>query len=463
MRSLHGVAVLFLLPSILACTDFVFVIDGASKGFQGDTDLLICLVDGIDVSPRGHRLALVEYGAQSAKASKWPKFLFKHIKSSPQAVSALRRFPRFEGPSDATGVLEIIANEVLPLRQSPEVPFVIVHLSDGRFNGSDPRIANLSALLARQANVYVFSAASARDVDVNALAAFSGGNRSRVVVGGDVHGKMLNALRQFLKCEAVEETPRRKPKVNSFVDSAISRTTPRTTKASSTSKGPKADEKKATQKDLKNKFYFNSTTTTTPKSTTTTTTTTPKPYTGKPGCQSDIVLLLDLSGGVRDKRDVYVRLATELVKALKIGPFDTQVGVVRFSGPGRTESQFHLNKHAELEPMLQEIESIEAMGGTTRTGEALLFAAEEFAEKYNARPKADRSVVVFTDGHSQDDPTEPARALQRKGVHVYAVAVEDTEVDPDTEQLLTIASDKQSFFFAKEFSHLKDKLVRRNC
>ena len=39
----------------------------------------------------------------------------------------------------------------------------------------------------------------------------------------------------------------------------------------------------------------------------------------------DIVLLVDMSGGALDKRERYLALASELVRALDIGEFAAQV------------------------------------------------------------------------------------------------------------------------------------------
>ncbi|TKR60877.1 hypothetical protein L596_028059 [Steinernema carpocapsae] len=509
MKAPLSALVFLLLPfAALACTDFVFLVDGSSASFESSVDLAVGLISNLDISSRGQHLSVVEYGAKPSKTLKWPQFLFKHIKSTPQSISVLRRLPVLDGPSDAGHVLEILNNEILPQRQSPDVPVVVIHLSDGLFNKSDySRISELATSASREPNVYLYPIATSKEFDVKSLTALAAGNRNRVIAAGDVHSKALNTLRQFFKCDLAkhEENLRRKPKLSGIQDAATTKTTqaPVTKKddgkrateslkengneknGEKNKQGPKDVEsqkekqgqrqnlkekktelvKKSTlpKDSLKNRFYFSSTSTTTTKKTTTTTTTTPKPFTGKPGCQSDVVILLDLSGGARDKHDNYLQFSSDLVKAFKIGPFDTQVAIVRYSGPGRTESQFHLNKHAERSSMTDEIASIQPMGGTTRTGEALLFAAEEFSEKLGARPKSERSIVVFTDGYSQDDPSDAARTVQRKGIHVYAVAVENDEVPPNTEQLLTIASDKQSFFFSKEFSHLKDKLVRRNC
>jgi hypothetical protein len=90
-----------------------------------------------------------------------------------------------------------------------------------------------------------------------------------------------------------------------------------------------------------------------------------------------------------------------------------------------------------------ELENAQPLGGTTRTKEAMLHARREFEHKFGGRDKADRVMIVFTDGYSQDDPAEIAPELRRERIHVYAVAVEDKEVAPNGDQLKAIASDPQ--------------------
>jgi uncharacterized protein with von Willebrand factor type A (vWA) domain len=92
---------------------------------------------------------------------------------------------------------------------------------------------------------------------------------------------------------------------------------------------------------------------------------------------------------------------------------------------------------------LAELTNAQPLGGTTRTKEAMLHARREFERKYGGREKADKVLVVFTDGYSQDDPAEVAAELRREKIQVYAVAVEDQELGPNEDQLKAIASDTQ--------------------
>jgi hypothetical protein len=77
----------------------------------------------------------------------------------------------------------------------------------------------------------------------------------------------------------------------------------------------------------------------------------------------------------------------------------------------------------------------------------MLHAKREFEHKFGGRDKADRILIVFTDGYSQDDPSEVATDFRKERIHVYAVAVEDSELKPNEDQLKVIATDPQVNYF----------------
>ncbi|VDM43635.1 unnamed protein product [Toxocara canis] len=169
------------------------------------------------------------------------------------------------------------------------------------------------------------------------------------------------------------------------------------------------------------------------------------------GCQLDVVLLMDFSGGAKDKRDAYIELASSLIKNLHLGPFDVQVAMIRYSGPGRADTVFHLNKHTNANDAVLEMAKAPHMGGTTRTGEAIKFAMSEFDEKNGGRKNAKKIIVLFTDGYSQEDPAEAAQLARRSGIEMNAVAVEDELVPPDTDQLVAIATESVQIIETRHF------------
>ncbi|KAI6199344.1 hypothetical protein M3Y96_00617100 [Aphelenchoides besseyi] len=186
----------------------------------------------------------------------------------------------------------------------------------------------------------------------------------------------------------------------------------------------------------------------------------------KLGCQFDVVILFDLSGNSFDKLQRYQQMTIDLIRQSELGEHAARFSLIRYSGPKRTDVLFHLNKHSNRSNLIKglnrimkrftfvsDIESVQVMGGTTRTKEAMEFALREFEPKFGGRDRneAQRHMIVFTDGHSQDDPADVADQLNKQRVHVFAVAVDDFNIKPDLEQLRLISSDSKSALLDAQF------------
>ena len=168
---------------------------------------------------------------------------------------------------------------------------------------------------------------------------------------------------------------------------------------------------------------------------------TARPAASRPDCLMDIVFLMDFSGGAIDKREKYVNIASEMIRNMNLGDLATQIAFVRYSGLRRTDSVFHLRKHRNTSAAIDEIAGTPSLGGTTRTGAAMLDAAREFDPRYGGRVDAQKFMVVFTDAYSQDDPVDASAKLYKERIKVLAVAVDDSSQPPDHEQLKAIATD----------------------
>lgn len=53
------------------------------------------------------------------------------------------------------------------------------------------------------------------------------------------------------------------------------------------------------------------------------------------------------------------------------------------------------------EEAIKDLRQAPSNGGTTRTGEAIHYAINEFDEKFGARKGARKIMIIFTDGYSQ--------------------------------------------------------------
>ncbi|KAK5980292.1 von Willebrand factor type A domain protein [Trichostrongylus colubriformis] len=181
-----------------------------------------------------------------------------------------------------------------------------------------------------------------------------------------------------------------------------------------------------------------------------------------PGCVADIVFLMDFSDGTGDKSKALKR--TDPVLFLDDACFGThKVSLVRFSGPGRTETLFHLDKHSNKDDLIEELFRMQPTGGTTRTGEAIHYAIKEFEnEKHGARKHARKIIVLFTDGYAQDDPATAADTAREQGITVLAVAVTD-RFKPNEQELIDITRNREMILVSPNGQQIREKILGTQC
>ena len=167
---------------------------------------------------------------------------------------------------------------------------------------------------------------------------------------------------------------------------------------------------------------------------------------------ADVFFLLDVSGSVGGEHFETVKNFTkDFVRRVKIGPNDTQVGVITFSDYATLH--FYLNEYQEKKELLEAIDDLPYEKGSTNTAEAICMLIQDgFNEMNGARPPSGtvfRVVVVVTDGISNRNSTiakcknwntmQAAQALHKanQSVLVYVVGVTD---NVDDNELKAIAS-----------------------
>lgn len=144
------------------------------------------------------------------------------------------------------------------------------------------------------------------------------------------------------------------------------------------------------------------------------------------GCRTapcDLVFILDGSWSVEDVNfEIVKRWLVNITASFNIGHKFTQVGVVQYSDDPVLEiplGKFSTNGH-----LIRAMESIEYMGGNTRTGTAIQFATEKlFGLSERGSKGISRIAVVLTDGKSQDEVLKAAEAARKKGVILFAIGV----------------------------------------
>ncbi|XP_037829540.1 collagen alpha-1(XXI) chain isoform X2 [Kryptolebias marmoratus] len=143
----------------------------------------------------------------------------------------------------------------------------------------------------------------------------------------------------------------------------------------------------------------------------------------------DLVFILDGSWSVEDVNfEIVKRWLVNITTTFNIGQKFTQVGVVQYSDDPILE--IPLGKHSTNKDLIKAMESIEYMGGNTRTGTAIKFATDKlFGLSERGPAGVSRIAVVLTDGKSQDEVLKAAEAARKRGVILFAIGV-----GPETEE-----------------------------
>ncbi|XP_051272793.1 collagen alpha-1(XXI) chain isoform X1 [Dicentrarchus labrax] len=137
----------------------------------------------------------------------------------------------------------------------------------------------------------------------------------------------------------------------------------------------------------------------------------------------DLVFILDGSWSVEDVSfEIVKRWLVNITTSFNIGQKFTQVGVVQYSDDPVLE--IPLGKYSSNKDLIKAMESIEYMGGNTRTGTAIKFATDKLFGLSERGPSGvSRIAVVLTDGKSQDEVLKAAEAARKKGVILFAIGV----------------------------------------
>ncbi|XP_078391912.1 collagen alpha-6(VI) chain-like [Cetorhinus maximus] len=146
-----------------------------------------------------------------------------------------------------------------------------------------------------------------------------------------------------------------------------------------------------------------------------------------PTSVADVVFIVDESSSIgKINFQLILKFLYNFAKVLDVGPEKIHVGLVQYST--HTNPVFHLNTFQNKADILKRIQTTPYRGGATYTGEAINYVRERyFAQGAGSRINegVPQIAVVITDGKSQDNVTEPAIALRRSGVTLFALGIKD--------------------------------------
>ncbi|XP_053183672.1 collagen alpha-6(VI) chain-like [Scomber japonicus] len=164
----------------------------------------------------------------------------------------------------------------------------------------------------------------------------------------------------------------------------------------------------------------------------------------------DVIFLVDGSESISEKDFQKIKeFVKSIISKTTISEDGVHVGIMQYSTEYKLE--FSLNKHYNIDEMIEDINDMKQLSEGTRTGKAISAVSEYFNRNNGGRPELQQKLVVLTDGKSIDDVSYPAAALREKGVTIYAIGV----ADANTVELENISGSKQRVYFEKDFDALK--------
>ncbi|KAI1725595.1 von willebrand factor type A domain-containing protein [Ditylenchus destructor] len=165
----------------------------------------------------------------------------------------------------------------------------------------------------------------------------------------------------------------------------------------------------------------------------------------KEKCDVNIVFVFDASGSLKDRFQRQLKMATGLMDVLPQSPAQSHVGVVKFSGKGKSRIILPMNNPLDNEEIKNVILNLQFFGGTTYANEGLEKASAQLTLASDSN-KSIKMALVFTDGFSQEDISLGSQSLQDEGAYVFSVAIND-QFPVNKEQLRIIASENASRVF----------------
>ena len=175
---------------------------------------------------------------------------------------------------------------------------------------------------------------------------------------------------------------------------------------------------------------------------------------------ADIVFIVDASGSINEitiNWPTVVQFIQTFVQSRRIGPTETQIGLVEFSNNAYTI--FKLDDYSNTADVSRALNRMSYIGGRTNLAEGLDLARTDLFNNVGNRPEAKDIAIVITDGIPNErvyDTIPAADRLKAQGVTIVAVGVTDL-IDED--ELRAIASSYNDVILTPSFETLNNEIA----
>ncbi|KRX77096.1 Transmembrane matrix receptor MUP-4 [Trichinella sp. T6] len=190
-----------------------------------------------------------------------------------------------------------------------------------------------------------------------------------------------------------------------------------------------------------------------------------------PEDKTDLIFLIDSSTSVERRNFTKLtHLIGSTVGLLNIGPDDTRVGIVQFTGHPKAE--FDLAHYSNRTSLIDRIGNLKHITGVTHLGQAIQHVADkEFIPSKGERPNVANVLAILSDGLSQDDVSQPSMVARARNIEPIIVAIGKFI---SKEQLLQVTGGRRDRILrfretnssdeaARNLHHLIQKTVVERC
>uniref|UniRef100_A0A8C4Q5F0 VWFA domain-containing protein n=1 Tax=Eptatretus burgeri TaxID=7764 RepID=A0A8C4Q5F0_EPTBU len=193
-----------------------------------------------------------------------------------------------------------------------------------------------------------------------------------------------------------------------------------------------------------------------------------KGRTRRAGCRTaanELVFLLDGSWSVKPENfETVKQWLVNISSSFDIGPEYTLVSVIQYSDAPQLE--ISLAAHKSSERLIAAISDILYMGGNTQTGRSIQFVTKQvFPVSPRASAVLVRTVVVVTDGKSQDNVTVAALEAREKGITLFAIGVGNEVEEAELKEIANKPSSSYVFYVEDygAISRIKEVIKQKIC
>ncbi|CAI2355931.1 unnamed protein product [Caenorhabditis sp. 36 PRJEB53466] len=172
-------------------------------------------------------------------------------------------------------------------------------------------------------------------------------------------------------------------------------------------------------------------------------------------CPMDILFVVDSSGSIARTYDTQKDFLTVLIK--KVVPSRShRVGLIQFAGRHIQKMEWSFDTHSKNSQLLSAIRSVRHLTGTTYIGAALELSLILLDSR---RKHTETTVILISDGFSQDDSTQQAKLLrQLPNVKMYAISLNKLT---NTKYLTDIVGDRKNLFVNDESKWFEEFFTKK--